>query len=575
MPGIVNFNSSYTSLRYGKDRPFGGSSNQPYIDQRDFKAIKRSQVGRTGGPDVILRGGTLLPRRIGNDVSRLTQMFFDFKTIGGPLFIAKENLLSRTSVPRDGSWDGENFKSEPLNNGVYLPTSTLLQAAANPFGVHLNKQGIDPFKGIGKNGGGIFELFGGSDPLGQPTYTELTSPKNDIRTNISNYKSKLVELTNNKLFTSDTILFSYQGGPQSNLGIGKTQIRRYVNSNNWDQDPRFDTEYTSMIYPDIEDLADFNRDKRGSDSIIDFRRAPFNTSTKSLNYRRPEERIEGRVNLGNPGKKKPLRDLDYQKGLGEALDKLTALPLYKGFGPITDPVKNDLVKFRIGIIDNNSPSKKTYIHFRAFLDDLQDSYTAEWNPEKYMGRGEEFYKYQGFTRTVNLAWTIAAQSKDELIPMYQKLNYLASSLTPDYSSIGYMGGNLATLTLGGWFYEQPGIITNLNLSVPQESPWEIAIPSSGGNDTTASGIKTDKNVKELPHIVQVTGFQFIPIHEFVPRVQKNKYDGEDGKISAFGKERYLALSTGAKEGGGNNNYGDALGKKVNGAENYIPAKNVN
>ena len=572
MPGIVNFNSSYTSLRYGKDRPFGGSSNQPYIDQRDFKAIKRSQVGRTGGPDVILRGGTLLPRRIGNDVSRLTQMFFDFKTIGGPLFIAKENLLSRTSVPVDGSWDGKNFKSEPLNSGVYLPTSTLLQAAANPFGVHLNKQGIDPFKGIGKKGGGIFELFGGSDPLGQPTYLELTTKPD--------YRSKLENLTVKKLITgtSDTILFEYQGGPQSNLGIGKTQIRRYVNSNSWDQDPRFNKDYTALKYNEIDFLSDNSKPNRGSDNIIDFRNDPDlsdQSKTKTLDYTQSKNRIEQRVNLGNPGKKKPLRDLDYQKGLGEALDKLTALPLYKGVGPIIDPVKNDLVKFRIGIIDNNSPSKKTYIHFRAFLDDLQDSYTAEWNPEKYMGRGEEFYKYQGFTRTVNLAWTIAAQSKDELIPMYQKLNYLASSLTPDYSSIGYMGGNLATLTLGGWFYEQPGIITNLNLSVPQESPWEIAIPSSGGNDTTASGIKTDKNVKELPHIVKVTGFQFIPIHEFVPRVQKNKYDGEDGKISAFGKERYLALSNGAKEGGGTNNYGDALGKKVNGAENYIPAKNVN
>ena len=37
-------------------------------------------------------------------------------------------------------------------------------------------------------------------------------------------------------------------------------------------------------------------------------------------------------------------------------------------------------------------------------------------------------------------------SKAELIPQYQKLNFLASSLAPNYSKAGYMQGNLAYLT---------------------------------------------------------------------------------------------------------------------------------
>ena len=207
--GLVNLTTNLKSLRYGKDRIGGGSSNQPYI-KRDIPD-SFSDVGRTGGPDVILRGGTLTPGRAARDVSRLTQMFFDFKSIGGPLFIAKENILSRTSVATDG-------KGKALNNGVYLPTSTLLQSAGNSLGLHLNKQGIDPFKGIGKNGGGIFELFGGTDPLGQPTYIEITSNPT--------HESKLLDFTDNKInnTTDSPELLNYQGGPGSVLGIGKTRI---------------------------------------------------------------------------------------------------------------------------------------------------------------------------------------------------------------------------------------------------------------------------------------------------------------------------------------------------------------
>ncbi len=82
--GLVDLTTNLRSLRYGKDRPFAGSSNQPYVT-RDID-VKDSEVGRTGGPDFLLRGGTLIPRRVANDVSRMTQMFFDLKSPNGVLF---------------------------------------------------------------------------------------------------------------------------------------------------------------------------------------------------------------------------------------------------------------------------------------------------------------------------------------------------------------------------------------------------------------------------------------------------------------------------------------------------------
>ena len=594
--GLVNLTTNLKSLRYGKDRIGGGSSNQPYI-KRDIPD-SFSDVGQTGGPDVILRGGTLVPGRAAKDVSRLTQMFFDFKSIGGPLFIAKENILSRTSVAIDG-------QGKALNNGVYLPTSTLLQSAGNSLGLHLNKQGIDPFKGIGKNGGGIFELFGGTDPLGQPSYSAITSNPG--------YKSKLEGFVNSKINTktTDTELLNYQGGPGSVLGIGRTRIPLAKNRTGVNNSKLFYTlgkvsgdlnnpdssfTYTPSVYDkqtdttglqgkrdndfflrtgasikylelgvDPKDKAILSSGVNGDGSIKyptvethkqkevdnkvleDFRSK--NNKTFSLDY--TKDNIETRVNLGNPGKKGNISN--YQIGKRDAAgkkigatDKINSFPLYKSGVVTQDKAKNDLVKFRIGIIQNDNPAEKVFIHFRALLDGMSDSYSADWAGDSLMGRGEKFYRYNGFERSISLGWTVVAQSKDELIPMYQKLNYLASTLAPDYSkSSGYMRGNLATLTVGGYLYEQPGIITGLSYNVPEESPWEIAIPTLGGADKN-NKIKSDKSVKEMPHMIKVSGFKFIPIHEFVPSVQKNSFDS-NGKLSKFGQERYISLKNGIND----------------------------
>ena len=97
-------------------------------------------------------------------------------------------------------------------------------------------------------------------------------------------------------------------------------------------------------------------------------------------------------------------------------------------------------------------------------------------------------------------------------------------------------------------------MTGISFNIPKESPWEIAIPDGGDITTVQSGnntIASDPTVKELPHIIEVTGFNFIPIHNFVPEVQNNKFNnkftgGPEGEgsgdvLSTFGKQRYISL----------------------------------
>ena len=245
-----------------------------------------------------------------------------------------------------------------------------------------------------------------------------------------------------------------------------------------------------------------------------------------------------RINRGDPGKSfKNVFNYGLPATQTAALDKLTAMPMYESAGPNTNFAINDFCKFRIAAISNepDANGKAFYMHFRAFIDSFTDSYNAGWDPVKYSGRGESLYNYTGFERSINLSFTCFAQSKAELIPMYKKLNYLASTLAPDYTAAGFMRGNIVRLTMGGYLYEQPGFISSLTYDIPQEAPWEIAINAEGGGDGS---------VKELPHMIKVSSFQFTPIHTFLPQ-KPNSANNPD--------ERYIALSNAFNSRG---NYAD-------------------
>ena len=626
---LVNLTTNLKSLRYGKDTLGGGNSNQPYVT----RAIPNSldDVGRTGGPDFLLRGGTLLPRRIGNDVSRLAQMFFDFKSPAGPLFIAKQNVLSLTNV------NGEAGFVDParliMNQGVYTPLEAIIQAGTNAIGIHVPKQGFNPFDNLNPDGPKNFGFASARNlPLAFPTYLRTIRPDGVVR-------SRLENLINTKIYNpaspDEQNLITYSGGPGSILGVGKTRIPITSRTTFKPDDINF---YGSGITKTVA------KSVLSYDELFNVSSDPLNDNLRVLNFingifggpsiplvqsktiprvpnsqggtditnpnfqktlgasqTRPatlawefNKKREQRVNLGNPGKRGNLssytigkRDINTpisgsvsdNATYRNAVDKINAFPLYKSTSVTSDNTKNDLVKFRIGVIDNKNPREKTFVHFRAHINSLSDAYTSEWSAQKFMGRSEDFYNFSGFGRTVSLDWTVAAQSKQELIPMYQKLNYLASVCAGDYSDVGYMRGNLIELSVGGWFQGQIGFMSGLTLEVPQESPWEIGITDAGNLTSIGSGnstreINSDPSVQEMPMIINVSGFQFTPIHDFVPRLQRNgfaggKVEGGGKFISDYGPERYINL-----KGGLGSNYDGGPGSTgtSNGTINYMPNK---
>ena len=557
--GGVNGTDPLLTLKYGKDMPGGGASRQPFI------------VTPIPGASATFNTNGLVIARSATDAARLSKFF---TTTPGLLFIAKQNVLSQTNV-RTQAADYNEPRIQP-NNGPYLPTNTIAQVAGSAAGFHFYKQGLLP------------------DGYFSPKYIDVISyVKGADEGGVGN---RLVQLTNNKIINyyrpgNDNVnVLTYKGGPGAFLGIGSTNIQfastdptqrvnlyKNTNLNKYN--------YLVSTYKGLGYLAEIinttatptstrvEAPQAASANNIrsafnytplpqqDFRATLINNLTgivkdsgaeaSSIISRSPDystKNIEQRIKLGNPGARGNI--ISYTKGKilptstkSEPLDKITAYPLYRS----TDVYRytDDLCKFRIEAIDNDSPAFSTFIHFRAFIDSFSDGYNADWQGTQYVGRGEKFYTYNNFDRTINMSWTVVAQSKDELIPMYQKLNFLASNLMPDYSGEGYMRGPLVRLTVGGYLYSQPGFITSLTYDIPSESPWEIGINDRGGSDNT---------VKELPHIIKVTGFTFTPIHTFVPRKQTNSYTGFDDTTSTFGPERFIALAAGTPGNKTDNNY---------------------
>ena len=312
--------------------------------------------------------------------------------------------------------------------------------------------------------------------------------------------SKIYNLTNNQIGITgadDTSTISTAGQQES---------ADYIRAN---QNPNPDVTFfnSTMGYDRIVSRRQI---LPGNTTVTDFRKDVIDPDTiQSTNYFESNKAI--RVRLGNVGARRQNQRKDWNTPYVQGQDGVNMSDIQtvvdeKGFSDALSTNK-DLIKFAFENINNTAVSTSDLMIFRALLTGYSDSHSAEWGGKRYAGRGENFYTYQGFDRTVNFNFKVAAQSKQEMKFIYRKLNHLLSTLYPDYNSDGFMRGNITKLTIGDLFVRTPGVLTSLNLNVDDQYAWEIAMNMEGGDD---------KTMLQTPHIIDVAA-SFKPILDILPQ----------------------------------------------------------
>ena len=160
----------------------------------------------------------------------------------------------------------------------------------------------------------------------------------------------------------------------------------------------------------------------------------------------------------------------------------------------------DFIKFRFYDVVNGK-----YIIFRAILEGITDSVTPEYSEEKYIGRPDTLYTYQGVQRQLSFSFSIYPKTKQELPVLMEKLNYLVGMCYPSYTADERMITPFMELTMGDMFLDTPGILSGLTMTVEEQSTWEL-----------------DDGL-QFPHFIKAA-CEFKHIGNYVPASKGKHYD---------------------------------------------------
>lgn len=249
---LIDLKTDLKSLKYGKDRPGGGDSGQPYI-----KNNINNPINQIGFDDGLVRGGV---------VGAATSSVIDTLRIGkfltdlpkGPLWIAKQvglqlsnpKLESRSIKTGIGFIDTIASAISKVGIGptrtYNLGINTIAQVPVNAFGVHFNRHGLLPVQDDNTKYLAVVQ----NNNLSTGTRSNKL-PQNSTN-RLLKYAAKLLPSAppqSRSLSVLDQILSlipggslfvkpqqqtidEYIGGPGSVYGIGKTFIRRYDYTSN-------------------------------------------------------------------------------------------------------------------------------------------------------------------------------------------------------------------------------------------------------------------------------------------------------------------------------------------------------
>tara|TARA_Y100000385_G_C13091676_1_gene639076 strand:+ start:221 stop:2179 length:1959 start_codon:yes stop_codon:yes gene_type:complete len=625
---LIDLKTDLKSLKFGQDRPGGGSSREPFIKSK----IPEGRSAKS--PDFLLRNGFLNPINSAKDALRISKFF---TTTEGVLFILKQQALILTSPISLGGRE-----IIPTLDQAYNPLQTIAQVAGNSIGFHTERSGALPDlnnttskyrflqkayysgddnrlvnlyrKFININDGEVttkakstfgigtspspntlFEYIGGPTAskgaktiIKRTTYTNSGKTTNPTSGNPRplnfNYKNQLErgasgkyeQITGNNLLIESTtndsnqLLFSpniiISGtldldkneenkktfGPYQFEGNDSSKLQASFIYKYESEDPSFQSDeqlgldgnenatFTDEVYvpkqlggfPNtngyvlkrnntkvlnqknlINDVKPKSKEgSTGLTGLTDFRKIAgtnFSGDKKPPSTDYSQFNREKTFLQGNPGTKNVKR-VNYTTGpqnieTGEpSKEGVDIINAYDSKKRNNDIEVGDIIKFNMRIINNDSLQDE-YLYFRAYIDEFSEAYSADWSEYKYVGRAQKFYTYTGFERSFNLSFTVHAQSRSELLPMWRKLNRLVGAASPDYSQGGYMRGSILKLTVGDYITNHPGILKGFTVGNVLDYGFEL------GRDENGTLITNRKKIQQLPFGFKVSGFNFISI----------------------------------------------------------------
>ena len=140
-----------------------------------------------------------------------------------------------------------------------------------------------------------------------------------------------------------------------------------------------------------------------------------------------------------------------------------------------EKLSDDFVKFYIKDVVGNR-----IIQFPAYLNDITDNSSGEFNPTRYIGRADQVYVYSGYSRSISFGFKVAALTRGDVPVMWNKIDHLKRLVLPKYSTDVIQSDNeqrpiapFVELTIGDLYNSQPGCFSSVNVTIPQTSTWEI------------------------------------------------------------------------------------------------------
>jgi hypothetical protein len=410
------------------------------------------------------------------EVERITEFL---KSTQGIEFLAKQAALSLI--------EQKNLlgKIKLLNTGVQTiqaAANLIAQTSVNGLGVHFKNSFTSVTKYLSTSTSEFASINSTIIPVGTPTNPITTAPTN---TSDTYHNSEIVERQANEE-TSTKLL-----NPIT------TRL----------------TKYTSQTLGNpSRKILDFNNiSKHGDDgTVIPYGKAQYGERVESiLNTNTIVVKNRTRKTLETPLTAVVDEELDIVNSAGVVQESQTTL--IKKLN-----TSGDLIPFNI-IIENYEGEDK-YLFFKALLDNFNDTFNANWTTQTYYGRGEEFHAYENFSRNIYIGFKIAATSRAELQPIYEKLNLLASTTAPTYLRGLFKRGTFVKVTVGDYLSRTRGFIENLSLSWSQDYPWEIGVLEG----ETVEG--HENRIIRVPHILDCS-IQFKPVYENIPETGVHPFIG--------------------------------------------------